>query len=217
MLRALRSILLAMFLLSGCLPLPIAIQPYSSPITDGLALGEAEIRESSGINAEDAQAIVDEVLEHGFIPLLYSGNEQSKDKLKFHIGETMHPPGDTPGSFHARIDSIVGDSVAISMLLPDSRPEQDQPSGPGRLQCRAGFSNTRWNAGRNSSWQWNAASWSDQSRLIMLDCEISGNDNGQGWSLTASQPALRLSFHNWHWGYGWFAGESPLGAFRPAY
>ena len=74
MLRALRSILLAMFLLSGCLPLPIAIQPYSSPITDGLALGEAEIRESSGINAEDAQAIVDEVLEGaGWVKLYTEG------------------------------------------------------------------------------------------------------------------------------------------------
>src|SRR5690606_16523837 len=61
--------LLALSLLTGCLPLPIAIQPYSSPITDGLALGEAEIRDASGIDPAVAQAVVDQVLEDGFIPL----------------------------------------------------------------------------------------------------------------------------------------------------
>ncbi|MEZ5336761.1 MAG: hypothetical protein R3F46_00720 [bacterium] len=202
-------------MLSGCWP--IITQPYDNPVTDGIALGEPVVTGSEGMDRQAADTLASKVLSGGFVPLLYSGNGQSEDKLKFHIGES-EPLGHQYSALStARILAISEDRVQLSLRLPAAGPGDLNEPPELVLDGLASFSYTAWNDGRDHAWQVQLPLPDSDPQQFIVDWEISGSTAGEGFTISVRQPARRISQRHWYWGYGWITGESPLGTFQPAY
>lgn len=200
--------LLATCELVSCLP--IITQPYSYPLTDGLLLGEPQLRSSSGIDETELAGILRDVLQDGFIPLLFSGNSQSELKLKYLIGQSVaQQVSYVEPLYFPTINEITGDEVQMSISLPANRLTASPTAPETQISALASFNNTSWNRSKDHSHDWSNQVWQNPQRVITLDWQLSGTQDGKPWQAELQQPALRATMPHWAFGYGWLVSEPP--------